>query len=75
MSSPIDLALRNKRTLEWLHKLPLITLDCNTLSRGKVMAAYARHLKCPLCELDYDMTQQDDLDYLYRNYWHLIEKT
>lgn len=73
--SSLNQALRNKLTLEWLRALPLASVDPRVLTKGKVALAYSKHLQCPLCELDLTWTQQDDLDYLYRNYSHLIENT
>jgi hypothetical protein len=70
---PIDKALRNKRILEWFKSLPLIG-PADVPSRSAIVVYYADQLRCPTCEITYEMMDEDSLDFLYSNYAKLIDK-
>jgi hypothetical protein len=70
---PIDKALRNKRILEWYQALPLIG-GPGVVTRSSIVVAYAKHIGCPVSEIVFDMTGEDDLDFIYEKYIKLINK-
>ena len=74
MSSNVEKALRNKKILDWYRSLPLIS-GTGAVTRSGIVVAYSKHLQCPIAEILCDMSGDDDLDFIYKNYIKLIEKT
>lgn len=53
--------LRNRAILDWFNAL-------DHYSRKMMVEIYAASLKCPLAEVNPEMTGEQDLDYLYKTY-------
>lgn len=74
MHNDLHKAIRNKRILAWFKALPLIG-KYGVVTRSSVVVFYAKALDCPVCEISYDMEDQDSLDFLYKNYAKEIDQT